>query len=469
MLFNSFAFWAFFAAVAVLAYGGPARWSKAVLVAASFVFYGLWNPLLVLLLAGCVAFNYLAGLAIGRDPAAPSRGWMRVAVVANLGVLGFFKYTGFLAGTASDLLHVAPPAWATQILLPVAISFYTFEAISYQVDIYRGELAPRRNLVDFALFICFFPHLIAGPIIRPTQFFPQLAGRAVPSGEDVAWGVLQVVKGLIKKTVFADHFALVANAYFGASTGQADALSAWTGVLAFSMQIYFDFSGYTDVARGCARLLGYHFPPNFERPYLARDIAAFWRRWHISLSTWLRDYLYIPLGGSRHGAARTYANLLITMGLGGLWHGASWNFVIWGLYHGALLALHRAWRGWRGAPGASSRTCHAAAVAGTFLLVTIGWVPFRAPDFATTWAVLNDLVALARPRTAAMPTEMPVLLGVIAAWLLLDRGRRLQTWLSQGCGGWGGLRVATAIAFSLLVLELFSVTDIAVPFIYFQF
>jgi D-alanyl-lipoteichoic acid acyltransferase DltB (MBOAT superfamily) len=390
------------------------------------------------------------------------------AVAANLGVLGLFKYYGFVLGTVTNLLHLRAEAWALSIVLPVAISFYTFEAISYNVDVYRGAVRARRDLLGFALFISFFPHLVAGPIIRPAHFFPQLEGRRVPPVEALAWGVVQIVKGLIKKTVFADNFAVIANAYFDGRIGHAGAAAAWIGVIAFSMQIYFDFAGYTDIARGCARLLGYEFPPNFERPYLARDIAEFWRRWHISLSTWLRDYLYIPLGGNRRGHVRTYVNLLITMGLGGIWHGASWNFAVWGLYHGVLLALHRLWRqvhgdaeaGWFG---------QAVSVCVTFILVTLGWVMFRAPDFATTWRVLGDLFAGGLAVTVFVPTEFWVLLAATGLWLIADRRRRLQGWLSETGGTFGMVKVSSALAVALLVLELFSRTDIAVPFIYFRF
>jgi D-alanyl-lipoteichoic acid acyltransferase DltB (MBOAT superfamily) len=471
MLFNSFAFWIFFTAVALANYTVPACWSRVVLVIASFAFYGMWNPSLMLLLAGCVVFNYVTGVAIGRLQGRRARALVTLAVAANLGVLGLFKYYGFVAGTVTNLLHLPEDALVLRIVLPVAISFYTFEAISYNVDIYRGKLKARTSLVDFALFMSFFTHLVAGPIIRPAHFFPQLTGRPVPSGDDIGWGVLQVTKGLIKKTVFADNFAIAANSYFNAQVGHDGMLAAWVGTLAFSMQIYFDFSGYTDIARGCARLLGYEFPPNFERPYLACNIAEFWRRWHISLSTWLRDYLYIPLGGNRRSTARTYANLLITMGLGGLWHGASWNFVIWGLYHGALLVLYRVWHQVRG-EARGSRTSsirNALGVAFTFVLVTIGWVPFRAPDFAATWQVLGELFAGSVRVEMKVPNEFVVLLSVAIVWLVLDRDRRLQAWLGRGVGMLGTLKVSSALALALLALELFSRSDILVPFIYFRF
>jgi D-alanyl-lipoteichoic acid acyltransferase DltB (MBOAT superfamily) len=471
MLFNSLEFWVFFGTVALAAYSVPASWSRAVLVAGSFAFYGTWDPLLMLLLAGCVVCNYFTGIAISRLSGSRARTVVVLAVVANLSLLGLFKYYGFVVGTVTNLLHLPKDAFDLHIILPVAISFYTFEAISYNVDIYRGKLKARGSLVDFALFMSFFPHLVAGPIIRPAHFFPQLTGRPAPSGDDIGWGMVQVMKGLIKKTVFADNFAIIANSYFNLPVGHGGMLAAWVGTLAFSMQIYFDFSGYTDIARGCARLLGYEFPSNFERPYLAHNIAEFWRRWHISLSTWLRDYLYIPLGGNRHGSARTYTNLLLTMGLGGLWHGASWNFVIWGLYHGALLVLHRIWcqvRGEARGPWAGS-IGNALGAAFTFVLVTIGWVAFRAPDCATAWQILGQLFASSVHVRAEVPTEFVVLLGVAVVWLVLDRDRRLQAWLGHGAGVSGTLKVSSALALALVALELFSRTDIVVPFIYFRF
>jgi alginate O-acetyltransferase complex protein AlgI len=469
MLFNSFAFWVFFAAVLTVVYVAPANWSRLVLVVASFAFYGMFNPMLTLLLGGCVAFNYVTGIVIDRSEGPRARVFMVLAVVANLALLGFLKYYGFVMGTATNLLHLPENAFMVHIVLPVAISFYTFEAISYNIDIYRRELKARTNLIDFALFISFFPHLVAGPIIRPAHFFPQLKGRPTPSGEDISWGIVQIVKGLIKKVIFADNLAGIANTYFNGQVGHGLMVTAWVATLAFSLQIYFDFAGYTDIARGCARLLGYEFPPNFERPYLAQNIAEFWRRWHISLSTWLRDYLYVPLGGNRQGMVRTYINLLITMGLGGLWHGASWNFVIWGLYHGVLLSVHRAWHQRRGQTLASTGLIDKAfGVILTFVLVTLGWVAFRTPDFTTTLRVLSDLFA-GSVHTTEIPATFWALLAATLVWLAIDHGRRLQTQLIRGSGVTGTLKASAALALALLVLEVFSRTDIAVPFIYFRF
>jgi len=468
MMFNAFEFWAFFALVALVYFTAPARAGRWVLLAASFIFYGSWNPLALILLAGYIGFNFLSGLAISRTRGAASGTVLAVAVTTNIVTLGAFKYSGFIFDNI-DFIFKLPYGSIPHLALPVGISFYTFEAISYNVDVYRRVLAARTRLIDFALFISFFPHLVAGPIIRPCHFFPQLAGRTVPSVEDLTWGATQVIKGLIKKTVFADNFALIANAYFNGADGHAGMTAAWAGTIAFSMQIYFDFSGYTDIARGCARLLGYDFPPNFERPYLAADIAAFWRRWHISLSTWLRDYLYIPLGGNRHGPARTCLTLLITMGLGGLWHGASWNFLVWGCYHGLLLAGHRVWRQSRFTGLLDNAAGRALGVAVTFFLVTLGWVTFRAPDFGTTLLVLGELFGGSMSGVQAIPDSFWVLLGTSAAWTALDRGRRLQTWLCNGSGPLGALRTSSALALTLVVLELFSPSDVAIPFIYFEF
>ena len=235
------------------------------------------------------------------------------------------------------------------------------------------------------------------------------------------------------------------------------------------MQIYFDFSGYTDIARGCAQWLGYRFPPNFERPYLSSDIAEFWRRWHISLSTWLRDYLYLPLGGNRKGRGRTYLNLMITMALGGLWHGANWNYLVWGVYHGLLLILHRVWRQLRPQSGPPSFAGRAAATALTFLAVTLGWVTFRTANFGDTAQVYGELFAGGVNFAAPPPPGFVALIGLTAIWLWADRGRRLQTWLSAGKGSPSFARASGAIAASLVAIELFSPTGVTVPFLYFRF
>lgn len=318
-----------------------------------------------------------------------------------------------------------------------------------------------RNFTDFALFISFFPHLVAGPIIRPENFFPQLQGRISPGRHDLRWGLCEILKGLLKKMVFADYFAVVSDAYF--NSPDTSSVAPAIGVVAFAMQIYFDFAGYTDIARGCAALMGFRFPSNFERPYLATDIADFWRRWHISLSTWLRDYLYIPLGGNRVKALRVYVNLMIVMALGGLWHGASWNFMAWGAAHGAMLCMHRLWTRTIGnRMSLPAPFCWAL----TFILVTIAWVPFRAADFATTATVLKQLFSVSILSTAGAAPQYWALLGVAIFWCLIDQDRRIQRWLVDALTY--GLMFAP-IAVALLFIQVFGQFDLQIPFIYFKF
>lgn len=470
MLFDSLSFWVFFGAVlSLVAALRPSR-AKWVLVAASYLFYAFWDVRFVLLLGGATLANYLFGLWIDAREGAARRRVVAAAIVANLTVLAVFKYFNFFVDTLHALTGFPVNGMMLQIVLPVGISFITFEGIAYAVDVYRRELRAVRNPLDFMLFVSFFPHLVAGPIIRPIAFMPQIGRPLLLSDEDARWGLREILKGLFKKVALANYLAPLADAYFHNTPYDRSAVPAWVGVLAFSLQIYFDFSGYTDIARGTARLLGFQFPSNFERPYLSRDIAEFWRRWHISLSSWLRDYLYIPLGGSRHGSARTYVNLLIVMGLGGLWHGASWNFALWGLYHGALLCAHRLWRSCLAGTHWQARIDHPLvappAIAVTFILVTLGWVPFRAPDLASTVATLKALWVVPDIRfLAEHPGLVLIALGSLA-WCLLDRDRRVQDWLVQraswqlaaACGG-----------LAAVALEVFARVDARIPFVYFQF
>lgn len=470
MLFDTFQYWIFFALVMLGLAVARAEAGKWLLVAASYVFYAFWDVRFVLLLGASTLANWQFGLWIDRSEGPPRRRAVTAAIAFNLVTLGFFKYFNFFADTLATLLHLDPQSLALRIVLPVGISFFTFEGIAYSVDVYRRDLAARRNALDFALFISFFPHLIAGPIIRPLNFFPQTGTRLLLSSEDARWGLREILKGLFKKIALSNFYAPIADACFHHTAWNGADVPAWIGVLAFAMQIYFDFSGYTDIARGCARLLGYRFPPNFERPYLAASIAEFWRRWHISLSSWLRDYLYIPLGGNRRGEARTYANLLIVMGLGGLWHGASWNFAVWGLYHGVLLGVHRLWRRAIDGTGAERVVDHATMrplwIALTFVLATLGWIPFRAPDFAATRQILGALrqwpdvtLAVAHPAIVAIPL-------LALAFCLLDRDRRIQDWLVERAR----FRFAVAAGVvAVLALEVFGKVDAQIPFVYFQF
>src|SRR5436190_210800 len=293
MLFNTVDFFLFLAAVLVLFYLLPLPLRKYLLLAASYFFYGTWNPRFLALLLTLTLIDYTAGIWIEKFPPGRARKLVLIfSLAANLGFLGFFKYFHFLTGNAFHL----------DIVLPLGISFHTFQSMSYVVDVYRGEQLAVRNIFDYALFICFFPQLVAGPIVRARDFFRDLWHWRSPDSQEIPHGILLLALGLAKKMAFADQFAKVANAYFANPSANPGLLSAWSGVLAFGLQIYFDFSGYTDMAIGMAALFGFHFPVNFRRPYLARSVTDFWRRWHISLSTWLRDYLYIPLGGSRRGS-----------------------------------------------------------------------------------------------------------------------------------------------------------------------
>lgn len=470
MLFDTLGYWFFFAGALVLLALLRDRPAKIALVGLSYVFYGAWDWRFCFLLAASTIANYVFGLLIDAREGKARKRAVALAVTFNLAVLAFFKYCNFFIESFAALFGIDPQHWALNLVLPVGVSFFTFEGIAYAVDVYRRQLPAVRSKTDFALFISFFPHLVAGPIIRPMDFFPQLASRPPLTSEDSRWGLREILKGLIKKVAFANYFAPIADAYFSGGTYAGAAVPAWAGVLAFSFQIYFDFSGYTDIARGCARLLGYRFPPNFERPYLAADITDFWRRWHISLSFWLRDYLYISLGGNRVGVARTYVNLLIVMGLGGLWHGASWNFLAWGLFHGLLLIGHRLWS--RGLAliglGALSRAraLQPLWVLATFGLVTLGWVPFRAEDFAATRATLAALMSMPDLSFAAAHTGIWLIPLATLGFCLFDRDRRWQDALVQRASF--PLAVVTAVA-AVWFLQVFARIDQQVPFVYFQF
>ncbi len=380
MLFNTLAFWLFLAVVLALYLGLPRRAQNVLLLVASYVFYACWNWRFVGLLVLSTTVDWTLANLVAREPTrAGARRWVAASVAVNLTFLGFFKYWNFFADSAATLLRAfGLDAFVLHlaVVLPVGISFYTFQSISYIVDVYRGDVPPARDPVDFALFVAFFPHMVAGPIMHSRDLLPQMQQdrhlswiRAMDGFHLAAWG-------LFKKVVIADNLAVVANQVFAGDLGTGPGV-AHAGALAFAIQIYGDFSGYTDIARGVARILGFELMQNFDHPYAATSIADFWHRWHISLSTWLRDYLYIPLGGSRDGRARTYRNLFLTMLLGGLWHGAAWRFVIWGAYQGALLCVERA-LGLRSQNASRAATLVRWVV--TFHLVLVGWIIFRCED-----------------------------------------------------------------------------------------
>ncbi|SAK76449.1 Peptidoglycan O-acetyltransferase [Caballeronia temeraria] len=468
MLFNTFEYWIFFAVVVViLAFLQPSA-KRLVIVVASYIFYSFWDPRLCALLLASTAANYYLGLLIEGAPESRKKAFVTGAVVFNLVVLGFFKYFDFFANSLTALLGISGHPWALDIILPVGISFFTFEGIAYCCDVYRKHVRAVRSFVDFALFISFFPHLVAGPIIRPENFFPQVRNNHGLTTVDIKWGFCQIIKGLVKKIIFADYFAIIADAYFNDPVNAT--VAPVIGIIAFAMQIYFDFSGYTDIARGCAGLLGFRFPSNFERPYLAVNIADFWRRWHISLSTWLRDYLYIPLGGNRVSPSRVYVNLMIVMALGGLWHGASWNFMVWGIAHGAMLCVHRLWDRTLGrrcvAPAVLKPFTTALCVALTFVLVVLAWVPFRASDFAVTATILRQL---ASARVLSLDGATGLYWGLLAAcslWCLIDWNRRLQHWFVEQMPY---MLVGVPVALAFIALQILGQFGLQIPFIYFKF
>lgn len=464
MLFNTTRFFVFLAVVLALFYAMPRRFRKYLLLAASYFFYGSWNWRFIPLLLTLTAIDFTAGNWLERTEAPGKRRAILIgSLCANLGFLGFFKYYNFLASNIAMAFGKPGHSFFLDIVLPLGISFHTFQSISYVVDVYRRQQKAVRNVVDYALFICFFPQLVAGPIVRARYFFADFYRWAAPTAEDVSRGVFLIALGLTKKMAFADRFAAVANEYFGNTAAHPGHLAAWSGVFAFAMQIYFDFSGYTDMAIGMAKLLGFHFPINFRRPYLARGIADFWRRWHISLSTWLRDYLYIPLGGNRHGRWKTYRNLMLTMLLGGLWHGASWNFLIWGGYHGALLSAERAF-GKPKDPDSPWTLLDPLRVVLTFALASIGWVFFRSADLHQSAVVIAQLFARQPGVWLLLPWHKGLAIVALTVaiaeegWDAVERVMTAPAWA-----------YAAALAAMLFCLELFGVIDASIPFIYFQF
>jgi alginate O-acetyltransferase complex protein AlgI len=464
MLFNTPQFFAFLGIVLILFYTAPQSWRKFILLAASYFFYMSWIPKFILLLLTLTVIDYTAARWIARTSSPRAR---KVALVislsANLGLLGFFKYYNFFSANIAHLLHRSPDSFALSIILPLGISFHTFQSMSYVIDVYRKEQEPITNPIDYALFISFFPQLVAGPIVRAREFFGDFYRWKRPSSEDVLRGLLLVLLGLAKKVVLADQFAQIANGYFQDVSKHPGMAPAWSAVIAFGIQIYFDFSGYTDMAIGMARLLGFHFPVNFRRPYLASSITDFWHRWHISLSRWLRDYLYIPLGGNRHGRLQTYRNLMLTMLLGGLWHGASWNFVVWGGYHGALLSFERMLRRERNA-GDRWTLFYPVQALITFALVMVGWVFFRAANFHDSIYVLQQMFLAPLGQLFIPRWEC----GLAVLTLLLALFEERKEWFEKITIGpaWA---YGAACAVLLLSVELLGFTEAAVPFVYFQF
>lgn len=480
MVFSNPWYFVFLAAV-LLALAPPASVDarKRVLAVASCLFYAAWDWRYLGLLLLISVVDYLAADRIDRaEEPAIRRRWLLASLVANLGVLGGFKYANFFIDNLNGPLGLAGRTLPhLEILLPAGISFYTFKAMSYVIDVYRRELAPVRRYWDYVTFITFFPELIAGPIVRASVLLPQLDRAIGATPERLASGINIFLQGFTKK-ILADRLGRMVDPVF-ADPAYFDGATAWAAVLAYSLQIFCDFSGYSDMAIGTGRMIGYDLPRNFAMPYLSANIAEFWGRWHITLSSWLRDYLYIPLGGNRRGPGRTTVNLLVTMLLGGLWHGASWNFVAWGGLHGLALGAHRRW-------GLAGRLPRPLGVGLTFLFVSLAWIPFRAETFADTWTIFQSLVLLpegirwiapdlavivalcvaGHAFGATLESGSPRLgraLAAVGARVVPDpiRGTYLQL-------GFVGLTPAWLMTVWVLLLVLLALTRVS-PFIYFQF
>ena len=386
MIFHSLDFIAFFVAFTAAYWTLPQRWQNGLLLVGSYFFYGYIHPWFLILIAASTVIDYGAARGMEAWPR-HRKTFMALSVISNFGMLGFFKYFNFFVENVAGVLRaagldVSEPT--LRVLLPVGISFYTFQAMSYTIDVYKGELRARRSLLDLAVFISFFPHLVAGPIQRASYLLPQVEGRRRFVPEKARTGFVLICWGFFKKLVIADNVGVIANKVFALADPTFYIL--WAGVFAFAIQIYADFSAYTDIARGTSRWLGFELTQNFEHPYLARNPADFWRRWNISLSSWFRDYVYIPLGGSRSGRALWIRNVMITFLLSGFWHGANWNYVLWGFYHGVLLVLTGG-----GAARSSARAPWWRTVPQIpfmFALTLIGWLLFRETELS---AIVRDL------------------------------------------------------------------------------
>ncbi|PHN02842.1 MBOAT family O-acyltransferase [Flavilitoribacter nigricans] len=415
MLFSSLLFlYVFLPAVLILILLSPRRWHNGLLLFASLFFYAWGGVSYSLLLLGSILLNYAIGLAIDRaGTPMRKRNWLITGLIVNIGLLVIFKYTNFFLDNLNLYLPAAQRIDFKPIVLPLGISFFTFQAISYIVDVYQHRTPVQRKLPHLALYIAFFPQLIAGPIVRYHDIAHQIRARRM-SWPLFASGVERFILGLAKKVLLANNFAPLADDIFAVAPTDLDPLSAWMGVLMYTLQIYFDFSGYSDMAIGLGRMFGFRIPENFNFPYIARSIREFWRRWHISLSQWFRDYLYIPLGGNRKGNGRTYFNLFVVFLLTGLWHGAAWNFLLWGLFHGLFLILERL-----GLEKWLERTGRWSGHIYTLLVVMLAWVLFRAPNLDHAWHYYRALFGRGAPSDT--PFDLAFYLGP-EFWLALGIG-----------------------------------------------
>ena len=445
----------------------PRAWRNLWITIASYVFYGWWQPWFVCLMMFTTVMDFMWGKVITRPGATEAQRKLAVAacVVTNLSFLGFFKYYVFAAETLNQLLAAvgAEQFRVLKVILPIGISFYTFHSLTYIIDLYRGHATPAKSFTDFSAFVALFPDLVAGPIIRYKTLAGQLAERTHTLSR-FSSGALIFMVGFAKKILLANPVGHVADAVFSASNPLP--LDAWVGVLAYAFQIYFDFCGYSDMAVGLGRMLGFEFPRNFDAPYRAESITDVWRRWHISLSSVLRDYLYLPLGGNRKGPTRTYFNLAVVMLLGGLWHGAKWNFLMWGAYHGSLLSVER----WHGKQSLYALFPRPVRIGFTFLLMLFSWVLFRADNLTAAWHYFGSMFGLmpvadtAPLLGAAIYTPYRLLILVLCAGLVFQP-LQAHDWAERPVA-WSRVALATPL-FILALITMYS--QAFNPFLYFQF
>src|SRR5437667_1259964 len=428
-----------------------------------------WDPRFIVLILTSTVVDYFLGIWLEVTSGRRKKLLLAISLVVNLGILGFFKYYDFFAGSLAGLLHIPKSSVVLQVVLPVGVSFYTFASLSYTFDVYWEKMKAVRNLSDYALFIAFFPHLIAGPIIRARQFISQIPRWRRPAAIVVQSGIILVLSGLLKKMVFADRFAVVADAYFKDPLAHPGWLAAWSGCLAFFMQVFFDFSGYTDIARGCAKLLGFEFPLNFARPFLSRNPPDLWQRWHITLSRWVRDYLFMPFSRGRKGRVMLYRNMAVGLVLVGLWHGANWTFVAWGAYHGILLVGYRLFD--RATIGTAidkvmkKRWFVPFSVGAMFTAFVFSAAFFRPKTLQTSAYVLGALFGSHHVTGEFLLTTGTIVLIFISLFLAVAPAHRQFLDRLALCSA----RLSIpAYVLAFLALELFPATG-PVPFVYFQF
>jgi len=476
MVFSDPVFVYFFLPICLALYwAGGWRQRNVLICAAGTIFYMWAGGALILLLAGTIVANYLAARSLARLRVyRPGLGrWvLRAIIVADLASLAMWKYGGFAAEQSARLMRAFDfdTTWTLQLVLPIAISFYTFQCISYVVDSWRGTAQPARRLVDFAAYILLFPHLIAGPIVRYSDIETDLLTVPRRRLDDFALGAPRFFWGLAKKVLIADQVSGIVNAVFALPDNRITTSVAWVGVLAYAIQIYFDFSGYSDMAIGLARMFGFVFPENFNRPYSAVSITDFWRRWHMSLSTWFRDYVYIPLGGNRKGSGRTYFNLTLVFLLTGMWHGADWTFLIWGAFHGACLIIERL----TGVASWPASRLFVIRRVVTFALVCVGWAMFRATDLSQGWAFVQSLVSPSGLKLPGVVTEVMTtqrLLWLSVGCLVLIAPARLRPGVMLSDGATNTARWARLVTVGVIgpIVGVYVLSSTFSPFLYFKF